>query len=143
MLASGNCQWSATYPSEAMFTNDIANGHLWVAERDGTVAGVIALTTHQTADYAQADWDLAEPALVPHRLAAYPGAQGRGAARALMQRAEHAARAQGLRVVRADTSSQNVAMQRLFATLDYRFAGEIALTAREGLRFFCYEKRLT
>ena len=34
------------------------------------------------------------------------------------------------------------ATQRLFPRLGYRFAGEIGLAFRPGLRFFCYEKRL-
>ena len=34
------------------------------------------------------------------------------------------------------------ATQRLFPKLGYRFAGEIGLAFRPGLRFFCYEKRL-
>jgi RimJ/RimL family protein N-acetyltransferase len=41
-----------------------------------------------------------------------------------------------------DTNSENAATQRLFPKLGYRFAGEIKLAFRPGLRFFCYEKRL-
>ena len=142
MQATGNRQWSADYPNEAVFRADIALAQLWVAELAGAVAGVAALTTDQNVDYAQADWDAAEPALVTHRLAVDPAAQGHGVALALMQQAEHEARAQGLRVLRVDTNSENAATQRLFPKLGYRFAGEITLAFRPGLRFFCYEKWL-
>ena len=142
MQASGNLQWSADYPNEAVFANDIARGHLWVAELDGVVAGVAALTQDQDAEYVQADWDVAEPALVTHRLAVDPAAQGRGVALALMAQAETQAQTQGLRFLRVDTNSENAATQRLFPKLGYRFAGEISLAFRPGLRFFCYEKRL-
>jgi ribosomal protein S18 acetylase RimI-like enzyme len=142
MNASGNFQWSADYPNEAVFTADIEQNHLWVAELDGAVAGVAALTQDQDAEYAQADWDVTEPALVTHRLAVDPAAQGQGVALALMEQAETQAVAQGLRVLRVDTNSENAATQRLFPKLGYRFAGEITLGFRPGLRFFCYEKWL-
>ena len=142
MNASGNFQWTTDYPNEAVFINDIAQNHLWVAELDGAVAGVAALTTDQDAEYAQADWDVTEPALVTHRLAVDPATQGKGVAVALMVQAEKQAIAQGLKVLRVDTNSENTATQRLFPKLGYRFAGEIGLAFRPGLRFFCYEKRV-
>jgi ribosomal protein S18 acetylase RimI-like enzyme len=130
MNASGNFQWSADYPNEAIFQADIAQNHLWVAELDGTLAGIAALTQDQDAEYAQADWDVTEPALVTHRLAVDPAAQGQGVALALMQQAETQAVAQGLKVLRVDTNSENTATQRLFPKLSYRFAGEITLAFR-------------
>ena len=142
MQASGNFQWSADYPNEAVFGDDIARQHLWVAELDGAVAGVAALTQDQDAEYAQADWDVTQPALVTHRLAVAPAAQGRGVALALMAEAERQAVAQNLQVLRVDTNSENSATQRLFPKLGYQFAGAITLAFRPGLRFFCYEKRL-
>ena len=142
MNASGNFQWSADYPNKAVFRADIAQNHLWVAELDGALAGLAALTQDQDAEYAQADWHVTEPALVTHRLAVDPAAQGKGIALALMAEAETQAVAQGLRVLRVDTNSENTATQRLFPKLGYRFAGEITLAFRPGLRFFCYEKRL-
>ena len=142
MHASGNFQWSVDYPNEAVFTEDIQRNHLWIADLNGVVAGVAALTTDQNAEYAQADWDVTESALVTHRLAVDPAAQGRGVALALMEQAEKQAVAQGLKFLRVDTNSKNAATQRLFPKLGYRFAGEITLAFRPGLRFFCYEKRL-
>ncbi len=142
MQASGNFQWTDDYPNAEVFTNDIARQQLWVAELDGAVAGVAALTQDQDAEYAQADWDVTVPALVTHRLAVDPAAQGRGIALALMSEAERQAVAQGLSVLRVDTNSENTATQKLFPKLGYRFAGEITLAFRPGLRFFCYEKRL-
>ena len=142
MNAAGNYQWTSEYPNAAVFEKDIAQNYLWVAELGGELAGIAALTQDQDAEYADADWDAAEPALVTHRLAVSPAAQGHGVAQALLQQAEHEARALGLRILRVDTNSENAATQRLFPKLGYRFAGEIKLAFRPGLRFFCYEKRL-
>ncbi|RTQ48562.1 GNAT family N-acetyltransferase [Hymenobacter gummosus] len=142
MQAAGNFQWEADYPNEQVFAQDIARQQLWVAEADGAVAGLAALTTDQDAEYAQADWDATETAIVTHRLAVDPRVQGRGVAAALLEQAEQLARARGLCSLRVDTNSENQATQRLFPKLGYRFAGEITLAFRPGLRFFCYEKRL-
>lgn len=142
MNETGNFQWSADYPNEAVFQNDINQQQLWVAELEDQVAGVAALTRDQDEEYNQADWDVTEPALVTHRLAVDPSAQGRGVAAALLQQAEVLAAEQGLKVLRVDTNSENTATQRLFPRLGYRFAGEITLAFRPGLRFFCYEKQL-
>lgn len=142
MQASGNYQWTSDYPNEAVFASDVARQHLWVAELAGQLAGVAALTQDQDAEYADADWDATEPALVTHRLAVAPAAQGHGVAQALLAQAEHEARARGLRTLRVDTNSENAATQRLFPKLGYRFAGEIRLAFRPGQRFFCYEKWL-
>ena len=143
MNAAGNWQWTMEYPNEAVFRRDIELQHLWVAELDSRVAAVAALTHNdQDTEYTQADWDAAEPALVTHRLAVHPQAQGHGLAGALLAQAETLALQQGLRVLRVDTNSENAATQRLFPKLGYRYAGEITLAFRPGLRFFCYEKRV-
>lgn len=142
MQAAGNFQWEADYPNEAVFQQDIEREHLWVADVAGAVAGVAALTTDQDPEYAQADWDAAEAAVVTHRLAVDPAYQGQGVAAALLGQAEQLARAWGLQALRVDTNSENQATQRLFPKLGYRFAGEITLAFRPGLRFLCYEKRL-
>ncbi|MGI4833437.1 MAG: GNAT family N-acetyltransferase [Janthinobacterium lividum] len=143
MNAAGNYQWTSEYPNEIVFAQDIARRQLWVAERLGQLEGVAALTQDQDPEYADADWDAAAPALVTHRLAVAPAAQGRGVAQALLHQAETEARQLGLGLLRVDTNSENAATQRLFPKLGYRFAGEIKLAFRPGLRFFCYEKQLS
>ena len=143
MQASGNFQWDHTYPNEAVFRRDIEKQQLWVAEIDNKVAGVAALTTDQEPEYAQVGWDLTEPAIVTHRLAVDPDFQGKGVAIALLNQAEKLAMERKTRLLRIDTNTQNQVTQRLFPKLGYQFAGEISLGFREGLRFYCYEKRLT
>ncbi len=97
----------------------------------------------QEPDYAQVGWDIKEPAIVVHRLAVDPAFRGLGAAGALMQKAEEVAAERAITVLRVDTNTQNEATQRLFPKLGYQLAGEISLAFRPGLRFLCYEKRLT
>jgi 2-amino-4-hydroxy-6-hydroxymethyldihydropteridine diphosphokinase len=142
MRAQGNLQWSDDYPNEQVFGADIAAGQLWLAEIDEAVAGIAAITTDQSPEYADVGWDLNEPAVVVHRLAVDPDFRGRGVADALMRQAEVVARERGITVLRIDTNTQNPATQRLFPKLGYTYAGEISLAFRPGLRFVCYEKRL-
>jgi ribosomal protein S18 acetylase RimI-like enzyme len=140
MRASGNLQWDDVYPNSEVFAEDIAHGHLWVAEIESRIAGVVALTTDQSPEYVQAGWDIKEPAIVVHRLAVDPAFQGRGVAIALMRQAEVVAEARGIGRVRVDTNTHNQVTQRLLPKMGYELSGEIGLHFRPGLRFFCYEK---
>jgi ribosomal protein S18 acetylase RimI-like enzyme len=143
MRTSGNLQWDDQYPDASVFERDVARGQLWVAEVDGHLAGVAAITTDQEPEYADVGWDLSEVAIVVHRLAVDPAFQGQGVAVALMLQAEAVGQSMGIAVLRVDTNTQNEATQRLFPKLGYSLAGEIGLGFRPGLRFQCYEKRLS
>jgi len=142
MRAAGNFQWGDDYPNPEVFVNDIALKQLWVSEIDGQIAGVSAITTDQDPEYADAGWDITEPAIVTHRLAVNPDFQGKGVAKALMEQAEHVARFAGTHILRVDTNSENKATQALFPKLGYAFSGEITLAKRPGLKFLCYQKLL-
>jgi GNAT superfamily N-acetyltransferase len=142
MREGGNLQWDAAYPNAEVFRKDVELEKLWVAEEDGTILGFAAITTDQEPEYAEVGWDLAETAIVVHRLAVDPLARGRGVALALMGEAEAEAVRRGIRVLRVDTNTQNEATRRMFPKLGYTLAGEIGLGFRPGLRFLCYEKRL-
>jgi ribosomal protein S18 acetylase RimI-like enzyme len=142
MRATGNLQWDDVYPNPGVFTRDVELNQLWVAELDGQIVGVAAITTDQEPAYADVGWNIHELAIVVHRVAVDPSFQGRGVALALMQQAEVVAVERGTKILRVDTNTHNAVTQRLFPKLGYRFAGEIGLEFRPGLRFLCYEKRL-
>ena len=142
MIAAGNFQWDNTYPNTQVFEDDIALNQLWVAEVDGSIAGITAITTDQAPEYADVGWDITETAIVTHRLAVSPRFQGRGVAAALLVQAEVVAINRGIKILRIDTNTCNQATQKLFPKLGYQFAGEIGLGFRPGMRFLCYEKVL-
>jgi GNAT superfamily N-acetyltransferase len=129
MNAGGNLQWDNNYPNEKAFTQDIHLMKLWVAEINGTVAGVSAITTDQDPEYAEVGWDLNETAIVTHRLAVGPQFHGQGVAVALMQKAEDEAIRRGIKTLRIDTNSMNKATQKLFPKMGYVYAGEIIALA--------------
>ena len=142
MIAAGNFQWGNDYPNARVFTEDVQLNQLWVAEIEGSIAGVSAITTDQDDEYADAGLDITETAIVTHRLAVNIHYQGRGVAAALLQQAETEALDRGIKTLRIDTNMANQATQKLFPKLGYTLAGEISLKTRPGLRFLCYEKRL-
>jgi N-acetylglutamate synthase-like GNAT family acetyltransferase len=142
MQALGNLQWDDSYPNAMVFQHDIDLEQLWVADSDGSVAGVAAITTDQELEYAQAGCNVNEAAVVIHRLAVDPARRGAGIAALLMKQAEDVARDQGITVLRVDTNTRNEATRSLFPKLGYLLAGEITLRHRPELRFLCYEKRL-
>ncbi|MDB5116887.1 MAG: putative acetyltransferase [Mucilaginibacter sp.] len=141
MNAAGNFQWDATYPNTKVFENDIALKQLWVADEDGAIAGVIAITTDNEPEYADI-WNLEEKAIVIHRLAVSTRYRGKGIAAKLMLQAEEVANNRGIKIIHVDTNSANEATQKLFPKLGYGYAGEIKLGFNTDLRFYCYEKRL-
>ena len=143
MRASGNLQWDDAYPNAIVFTRDVALEQLWVAEIEGHIAGVAAITTDQEPSYVRVGWDINEPAIVVHRIAVDPAFRGRGIAEAFLRQAEDVARKRGIAILRIDTNTQNQATQKLFPKLGYIFAGETEFDFRPGLRFLCYEKRLS
>ncbi len=142
MNAAGNFQWDSTYPNTGVFENDIDHNQLWVADADGDIAGIAAITTDQEPEYAEVGWDLDETAIVTHRLAVSTRYRGQGIGAKLLQQAEQEAISRGIKTLRIDTNSNNKATRQLFPKLGYEFAGEIGLGFRPNLRFYCYEKRL-
>jgi len=142
MQASGNFQWDNTYPNAKVFENDIALNQLWVADVDGEIGGITAITTDQDAEYTQVGWDITETAIVTHRLAVSVNHRRQGIAEALLKQAEIMAESRGIKILRIDTNSNNKATRLLFPKLGYEFAGEISLSFRPNLRFYCYEKMI-
>ena len=143
MIAAGNMQWDSTYPNVEVFKNDIALSQLWVADIEGRIAGVLAITTDNEPEYAEAGLDINEPAIVTHRLAVSLLYRGRGLAAALLNKADEVALSRNISVLRIDTSADNQVTQKLFPKAGYVFAGEIDLPVSPGQRFYCYEKRLS
>lgn len=142
MREAGNFQWDNHYPNETVFGLDIDKNQLWVADIDGQLAGLAALTEDQEPEYAQVGFDLNQRAIVTHRLAVDPAFRGQGVAAALLTQAEQLAVERGIAFLRIDTNSENRITQKLFPKLGYQYAGEITLSFRPGLRFMAYEKAL-
>ncbi len=108
MHANGNpTQWPGVYPVRSDAEGDWRAGHLWVAEREGTVVACMSVMPGPDPTYAQIDgegWLDDEPYTVMHRLAVGDKGRGTGSAclRWLVSRYGN---------VRADTHADNLPMQ--------------------------------
>ena len=141
MHAYGNYQWDEVYPTEQDFASDITQGDLFVSEAEGQICGLICINQTEPAVYADANWTLAEKALVLHRMAVDPALRGRGTGSELLQQAETLALSLGLRYLKTDTYALNEKAQQLFLKHGYHFCGEIQFRKMEH-QFYCYEKVL-
>lgn len=142
MNAEGNFQWDCSYPNREVLEKDLELNQLWVAQVEAEIAGCAAITQDQDAEYAEVGWDISENAIVTHRLAVDLSFRGMGIGKALLIQAEKVAIERGS-ILRIDTNTENAATNQLFPALGYSYAGEIGLAFRPGLRFNCYEKRLS
>ena len=103
------------------------------------ICGLICINQTEPAVYADANWTLAEKALVLHRMAVDPALRGRGTGSELLQQAETLALSLGLRYLKTDTYALNEKAQQLFLKHGYHFCGEIQFRKMEH-QFYCYEK---
>ncbi len=144
MNALGNPQWGEDYPTRSHYETDLSRGELYAAREEGHILGVVCLNSREAPEYASLPWRYPGPALVIHRMAVGPEAQGRGVGRALFTFAEAEAKARGLGTIRADTYACNTRMQALFRGLGYEDVGFVRFgrPSREE-EYPCFEKRLT
>jgi ribosomal-protein-alanine N-acetyltransferase len=132
-------QWDDTYPTQAMFAQDIVDGTAWVAKVDDVCRGVVVLNTQEDAAYAAMPWQHRHgKVLVVHRLAVDPAAQGQGIASRLMDFGEVYAQRQGYSVIRLDAFRDNPRANKLYVQRGYRVVGEIRV--RKDICAIAYEK---
>jgi GNAT superfamily N-acetyltransferase len=151
MQATGNYQWSDTYPTDVEFLNDIELKRLWVVAvrvesgQEEEVAGFVAITQDQSPEYVQCGWDITVDAIVAHRLCSNPRYRGQGVAQMMYAQCEVVARERGIKCLRVDTCSENVPMNSVIKKCGYKYVGQcsLGLTGKgEGHMFNCYERFL-
>ena len=141
MNQQGHPQWGADYPTLDLYKGDIVRGDLWCAEEGGAIAGVACITPEKPGEYPAEIWQAPGPALVIHRMAVEPTAQGRGIARALFAQAEKLAHMRKMAALHIDTYTENTRMQAIIRSLGFVQRGSIHLHGRP-LPYPCFEKLL-
>lgn len=141
MNAGGSFQWGEDYPTREDFAGPLAAGELYAAcDEKGSILGVVVLNTWEEPVYGElTGWRVPGPALVIHKMAVDPAAQGRGVAGALFAYAIGLAQERGLRSLRGDTYTENKTMQHLFLRFGFRQVGHVHFPGRP-LPFPVYEK---
>ena len=133
------------YPLRQDAEEGLADGTLYVAETEGTIAGTVMYLRTQCEPYKTVSWQLPfdVPVVALHILAVHPQYQGQGVGRALMDYAETLAREQGALAVRLDTHEGNVPACRLYEACGYSMRGlvDLGLEEKYGLKWYkTYEK---
>lgn len=142
MNAGGSFQWGEDYPTREDFAAPLAAGELYAAcDERGGILGVVVLNTREDPEYGELDWSVPGPALVIHKMAVDPAAQGQGVAGRLFAFALGLARARGLASLRGDTYTENKTMQHLFRRFGFRNIGQVHFPGRP-LPFPVYERVL-
>lgn len=141
MHSYGNQQWDENYPQESDFLSDIERGELYIAKRDGNLAGVICINNIEPFEYKELPWSLESSALVIHRMAVSLAYRKQNVGLELVAYAEKLASQLGINYVKTDTYSLNIKAQNLFQKNDYKFVSTMRFLGKKE-PFFCYEKVL-
>lgn len=142
MHSYNNYQWDESYPQEKDFIEDIENGCLYAAERDGKLQGFVCINKIEPAEYSGLNWSLKDEAMVIHRMSVNPNSRRMGIGTELMNFAEELALKNNITYLKTDTYSINTKMNALFVKCGYKFVGEMSFRGREK-PFYSYEKILT
>ena len=121
MRRTGNLnQWTDGYPQPDLLRGDIAEGSLYVVEREGRIAGVFYCKVFEDPTYAEIDgaWHFDEPYAVIHRIGGAAGEKG------VMAEALAFARTLSSHV-RVDTHEDNKIMRHVLKKNGFRYAGVI------------------
>ena len=141
MHSYDNWQWDDTYPQESDFMNDIDKGDLFVAERNGVVAGFVCINRIEPAEYVGVPWSRGELAFVIHRMVVGGNFRRQKIGSELVNYAEELARQQQIAYLKTDTYSLNANAQKIFEKCGYRFIGTMIFRGLDK-PFYCYEKVL-
>ena len=128
-------QWQGEYPSEAVFTADIAREVCYVLTHRSEVAAFFVLTDGPEPDYdriTDGKWHSEMPYCVLHRNAVKSDYRGTGASKALIEAVETLAAERGAKAVRVDPHRKNKPMKDLLARCGYRYAGNVLVESEPG-----------
>lgn len=118
------------YPSEEMLRGAVERGEAYVGERHGEIVAGMVLNHEQHESYRQVRWSVDAPdeeVLVVHLLGVALACVGQGLARAMAAGAVEIAKAAGMRTLRLDTLSGNLAAQRAYAAAGFRYVETLGL----------------
>jgi ribosomal protein S18 acetylase RimI-like enzyme len=142
LIESGIFQWTDSYPSSKIITEDIRNKYLYVLTCDNDIIGAINISEEQEKEYETIDWKFDDSKiLVIHRLVIDPKYQRKGHARELMNFAEKFADEYKYTSIRLDAYSPNTRVIEFYKARDYFIRGEVYFPERE-FPFYCMEKEL-
>jgi len=135
------------YPDRRTAVSGLADGGLFVARLDGTMAGSFILRHEPEPGYALADWGAEldyRDIFVVYTLCVAPEYKGRGLGRELMEFILEYSAAQGMKAVRLDVYGKNTPAITLYKKCGFQYIDTVDLGYGEyGLNAFeLYQKLL-
>ena len=141
MIAAGIHQWNYTYPLEEHIIQDIERSTCFLIRDSGKILGTISLDDQQDIQYQKIRWAYpGSKALVIHRLAVHPDAQGNGLGKKLCLFAEEHARNFNFESIRLDAYSKNPSSLSLYNILGYKKVNGLCYFHKNAVPFYCFEK---
>lgn len=145
---NGVDQWQNGYPTREVYEADINNGWCNVFTVDGKIAGVISVFFDSEESYDvvyDGKWITGDaPYALFHRAAVGSDYRGMGIASQMLSYAESYAAQRGLKSMRGDTHSNNMAMRTLLEKRGFVHCGTIYINGAKNAQNerVCYEKLL-
>lgn len=137
MKLDNRCQWTEEYPNEDTFRTDIENNHMYVYVENNKVLGYVVIDRNENDEYKKHQWN-GDNYLVIHRMAVDLNTRHQGISTKLFDFAKDLAKEQHVEVLKTDTFSKNVNMNKNFLRQGFRFVGEVFFYVSDE-PFYCYE----
>lgn len=112
------------YPADRFIEESIDNGELYVIRHFGGLSAGVILNSRWNEGYEGVPWSIlcgSEDVLVPHALAVHPLLQGQGIGKKVVRDIIDIAKARGMKTVRLDILDGNIAAEKLYTGMGFRF----------------------
>lgn len=112
------------YPSDSFLKESIDCGDLYVIDGEGGYSASVIINSAWNEGYEGLPWSIdcgREDILVPHALAVHPALQGHGLGKTVVGDVIGIARERGIKTVRLDILGGNIAAERLYRSMGFRF----------------------
>jgi len=141
MNAAGNDMWNEDYPTRSIIDGDLAEGSVYVLEKNGRIIGSAVLNRHGDPSYNQVQFSANDSVLYLHRMAVLPSQQRHGYGKLLLGFLQKKARELGMKAIHLDTVHTNIPGQKLYLSMGFVKLGEIGLAenAPKDWRFWVME----
>lgn len=122
------------YPAEDTAADAVGEGSLYVAVKDGKVAGSMILKHRPEPGYDTVRW---KQELPYDKVAVHPDYSGQGIAGMMIEFAEELARQQGMKSLRLDATENNIPAIRLYEKHGFEYRATIDMGLEDiGLKWF-------
>lgn len=122
------------HPADSYLLSAIVAGELWLAESEGSIAGVMVVNSAANDGYKQVPWQVdaaPEDVVIVHAFGVSTNHQGRGLGSAMMREVMAQARAAGKKAIRLDLIDFNRPTEKVYLRLGFTKCAELKLYYKE------------